>query len=147
MNLTVYPPGGPGSIPSHGGVFQEIFLWLITLCQPVLSQPGRKWLNLPSMEPTRPVDSEEEGRMEPHGLWTARRKAEWNHTACEQRGGRPNGTTRPVDSEEEGRMEPHGLWTARRKVEWNHTACGQRGGRPKSNHGKKGEKCFTKFKF
>jgi len=63
MNLTVCPPScGPGSISSHGGVFQEIFLWLITLCQPVLSLLGRKWLNLPSMTP--------------HNLWTVRRKAE-----------------------------------------------------------------------
>jgi len=52
----------PGSIPSHGGVFQGIFPWLIALCQPVLSQCGRKWLNLPSKTP--------------HNLWTARRKAE-----------------------------------------------------------------------
>jgi len=58
----VCPPRGPGSIPSHGGVFQGIFLWLIALCQPVLSQRGRKWFNLPSMTP--------------HNLWTARRKAE-----------------------------------------------------------------------
>jgi len=52
----------PGSILSHGGVFQGIFLRLITLCQPVLSQRGRKWLNLPSMTP--------------HNLWIVRRKAE-----------------------------------------------------------------------
>jgi len=52
---------GPGSIPNHSGVFQGIFPWLITLCQPILSQRGRKWLNLPSMTP--------------HNLWTARRKA------------------------------------------------------------------------
>jgi len=51
-----------GSIPSHGGVFQGIFPWLIALCQPVLSQRGRKWLNLPSMTPP--------------SLWTVRRKAE-----------------------------------------------------------------------
>ena len=49
-------------IPSHGGVFQGIFPWLIALCQPVLSQCGRKWLNLPSKTP--------------HNLCTARRKAE-----------------------------------------------------------------------
>jgi len=30
----------------HGGVFQKIFPWLITLCQPVLSQHGKKWFNL-----------------------------------------------------------------------------------------------------
>ena len=28
-----------------------IFPWLIALCQPVLSQRGRKWLNLPSITP------------------------------------------------------------------------------------------------
>jgi len=38
------------------------FCWLIALCQPVLSQRGRKWLNLLSKTP--------------HSLWTARRKAE-----------------------------------------------------------------------
>ena len=38
------------------------FPWLIALCQPVLSQRGRKWLNLPSKTP--------------HNLWTARRRAE-----------------------------------------------------------------------
>jgi len=42
--LTVCPPRGPGSIPGHDGVFQGIFPWLITLCQPVLSQRGKKWL-------------------------------------------------------------------------------------------------------
>jgi len=62
MYLTVCPPCGPGSILSRGGVFQGIFSWLITLCQPVLSQRGRKLLNLP---PTTP-----------HNLRTMRRKAE-----------------------------------------------------------------------
>ena len=38
MCLTVCPPSGLGSITSHGGVFQEIFAWLIALCQPVLNQ-------------------------------------------------------------------------------------------------------------
>jgi len=37
--------------------FKEIFPWLITLCQPALSQRGRKWLNL---YPTVP-----------HSLWMA----------------------------------------------------------------------------
>ena len=60
-SLSVFPRG-PGSIPSHGAVFQGIFPWLIALFQPVLSHRGRKWLNLPSMIP--------------HNLWTARRKAE-----------------------------------------------------------------------
>ena len=59
--LTVCPPFGPGSISSQGRVFQGIFPWLITLCQPVLSQHGRKWLKLPSMTP--------------HNPWAARRKA------------------------------------------------------------------------
>jgi len=58
-SLAVCPPCGPGSVPSHGGVFQGVFLWLITLCQPVLSQRGKKWLNLHSMTP--------------HNLWTARK--------------------------------------------------------------------------
>jgi len=65
MYLAVCPLRGPGSIPSHGRVFQVIFPWLITLCQPVLSvlsQPGSKWLNLPSMVP--------------HNLRILRRKAE-----------------------------------------------------------------------
>jgi len=51
MYLTVCPPRAPGSIPSHGGGFQGIFPWLITLCQPVLNQRGRKWLIHPSMAP------------------------------------------------------------------------------------------------
>jgi len=38
------------------------FPWLITLCQPVLSQRGRKWFNPPSMTQ--------------HNLRTTRRKAE-----------------------------------------------------------------------
>ena len=62
MHLTVCLLCGPTSIPSRGGVFQRIFPWLITLCQPVLSQRGKTWLNLPSMTP--------------RNLWTARRKAE-----------------------------------------------------------------------
>jgi len=62
MYLTACPPYAPGSIPGHSRVFQGIFPWLITLCQPVLSQCDRKCPNLPSMAP--------------HNLWTARRKAE-----------------------------------------------------------------------
>jgi len=57
-SLSVLPVAWPG----HGGVIQGIFPWLIALCQPVLNQRGRKWLNLPSKTP--------------HNLWTARRKAE-----------------------------------------------------------------------
>jgi len=48
--------------PATAEYFQGIFPWLITLCQPVLSQRGRKWLNLPSVIQ--------------HNLWAARRKAE-----------------------------------------------------------------------
>ena len=48
--------------PATAEYFQGIFPWLIALCQPVLSQRGRKWLNLPPMTPPN--------------LWTARRKAE-----------------------------------------------------------------------
>ena len=33
MCPTVCPPRGPGSIPGHGDVSQEIFSWLITFCQ------------------------------------------------------------------------------------------------------------------
>ena len=62
LYLTICPPCGLGSIPDRGGVFQEIFPWLITFCQPVLSQCCRKWLNLFSMAP--------------HSLWISRRKAE-----------------------------------------------------------------------
>ena len=61
MDLTACSPCGPGSIPSHGGVFHGNFPWLIALCQPVLSSHDKKWLNLPSMTP--------------HNLWTARKKA------------------------------------------------------------------------
>jgi len=62
INVSHCPLCGPGLIPGCGGVFQGIFSWLITLCQPVLSQCGRKWLNLPSMAP--------------QNWWTVRRKAE-----------------------------------------------------------------------
>ena len=48
MNHTFCPLSGPGLISSHGGVFQGIYRWLIALCQPILSQCGKKWLNLPS---------------------------------------------------------------------------------------------------
>jgi len=61
MYLTVCPLRSPGSIPGRGVVLQEIFLWLITLCQPVLSQHGRKWLNPPH----------------------------WHHTSCGHQEGRP----------------------------------------------------------
>ena len=62
ISLSVLDPRGPGSIPSHGGVFQWIFLWLITHCQPVLSQRGRKWLNLPLNDTAQLVDIKGEGR-------------------------------------------------------------------------------------
>jgi len=61
MNLTVCPPSGPGLIPDHGGVFQGLFSWLITLCQAALSQRGRN------------------GSITP----------QWHHTTCGDRGGRP----------------------------------------------------------
>jgi len=51
-----------GSIPGHGRVFRVIFPWLITLCQPVLSRRGRKWLNPPLNGTTQPADTEEEGQ-------------------------------------------------------------------------------------
>jgi len=49
MNESHYLPCGPGSIPSYSRVLQGIFLWLITLCQPALSQHRRKGLDLASM--------------------------------------------------------------------------------------------------
>ena len=42
MYLTVCSLFGPGSIPGRGRVFQRIFPGLITICQSVLSQRGRK---------------------------------------------------------------------------------------------------------
>jgi len=51
-----------GFNPDSSGVFLGIFPWLITLCQPVMSQRGRKWFHLSSMVP--------------HTLWKSRRKAE-----------------------------------------------------------------------
>jgi len=62
MCLTGCPRCGLGSIPDRGEVFQNIFPWLITFCQPILSQCGRKWLNFPSMAPQNlAVEIEEEG--------------------------------------------------------------------------------------
>ena len=49
---------------------QEIFPWLITICQPVLSQCGRKMAHSPPP-------------MAPHNLWTSKSKAEvqsWTET-------------------------------------------------------------------
>jgi len=63
--MNVCPLCGPGLIPSHGGVFQRIFPWLIMLCQPVLSQGSRKWLNLPSSGTAHRVDIEKEGLLWP----------------------------------------------------------------------------------
>ena len=62
MYLIVCPLCGPGSTPGDGRVFRGISPWLITLCQLVLSQRGRKWLNLPSVAP--------------HNLWNSRKTAE-----------------------------------------------------------------------
>jgi len=62
-------------LPATAEYLQGIFPWLIALCQPVLSQRDRKWLNLPSVAS--------------HNLWTLRRKAEaqpwlinWGMTYC-----------------------------------------------------------------
>ena len=55
-------------LPISGGVFRGIFPWLLTFCQPVLSQRGRKWFNLPSVAP--------------HNLWKSRMKAEVKPQAC-----------------------------------------------------------------
>jgi len=71
--LIVCPAHGLRSDTGHGGIFQRIFPWLLTLCQPVLSQHGKKWLNLPSMAP--------------HNLWTSRKQAEvqpWTDEGCEK---------------------------------------------------------------
>ena len=55
MYLTVCPLCGLSSTPSpgSGGIFRRSFPWLITLCQPVLSQQ-RKWPNLPQ----RPISNQ-----------------------------------------------------------------------------------------
>jgi len=50
-----------GAIPSRGQVIEGIFLWLITLCQPVLNQRGRKMARSPLNGTTKPVDIEKEG--------------------------------------------------------------------------------------
>jgi len=71
INLTVCLPCSPGSQP--WGVFQGIFSWLITLCQPVLSQRIRKWLN-PSPQ--------------------------WHHKTCGNRGGRPKSNHRQTAAAE-----------------------------------------------
>jgi len=66
MNLTVCPSCGPGGgIFSHGGIFQGIFPWLITLCQPVLSQ--RTWQKMAQSlfnDTTQPVYSEEKAKVQ-----------------------------------------------------------------------------------
>jgi len=61
MYFTVCPLRGLGLIPSHSGVFQGIFPWLITLCQPVRASVAEK------------------GSISP----------QWHHTTCGNRGGRP----------------------------------------------------------
>ena len=70
MFLTVCPLCGPGSIPGRSGILQGIFPLLITFFQPVLSQRGRKWLNLPPMAP--------------HILWTSVRQARVQRTMAEK---------------------------------------------------------------
>jgi len=62
MNHTFCPLSGPGLISSHGGVFQGIYRWLIALCQPILSQCGKKWLNFPSINYHTTCVIEEQGR-------------------------------------------------------------------------------------
>ena len=59
MYFTACPLCGPGSIPSWGGVFQEIFPRQITLLQPVLTQRGEK---SPLSGTTQPVGIKEEGQ-------------------------------------------------------------------------------------
>jgi len=60
MYLTVCPHRGPGSIPSHGIVFQGIFPRLITL--PIgLESVWQKMAHFPLNDTTQPVDIEKEG--------------------------------------------------------------------------------------
>jgi len=58
MNLTVCPPCSPGSIPSHGRIFQGIFHTLPTRPEPAWQKMAQSPLN----GTTQPVDSEKEGR-------------------------------------------------------------------------------------
>jgi len=63
MYFTVCPLCGPGSISGRGAVFQGIIPWLITLCQPVLTEPAwQKIAQSPLNGTTQPVDIEEEGQ-------------------------------------------------------------------------------------
>ena len=80
MIFAVCPRCDPDSIPSYSRVFKGIFPWLIILCQPVPSQRGKKWLNLPSMAS--------------NNLWKSRRKAEVQPTA-ENGGDEKISNTRP----------------------------------------------------
>ena len=67
MNLTVWLPCGPGSIPGHGkGFFRDFPLADHTL-PTRSSQRGRKWLNLPSMAPHNPRISRRKAEIQP---WT-----------------------------------------------------------------------------
>ena len=61
MYLTVCSRHGADSIPSHGRVFQGLFPWLITRCQPAWASEA------------------ENGSISP----------QWHHTNCGQWGGRP----------------------------------------------------------
>ena len=45
--------------------FQGIFLLLDTLCQPVISQHGKKWLNIPSMALTQTTCRDRDRRLLP----------------------------------------------------------------------------------
>jgi len=73
MNVFHWPSlHGPGSMPVHGGVFQGVGPWVITLCQPILNQCGRKWLNLTSIAP--------------HNLWRSRPTSNHGYTVAEKNG-------------------------------------------------------------
>ena len=58
MNLTVCPLRGPGSIPSHGGVFQGMAGHTLPSCpEPMWQEMTQPPLNAT----TQPVDMEDEG--------------------------------------------------------------------------------------
>jgi len=62
MNVSHCPLRGPCPTPVDvAGYFKGFFSRLITLYQPVLSQRGRKWVNLPAMAPHNLVNIEEKG--------------------------------------------------------------------------------------
>jgi len=57
----ICPLSGRGSLPGYGTVFQGIFPWLITLCQPTLASVT-KMAESPLNGTTQPVDIAEEDR-------------------------------------------------------------------------------------